>query len=217
MPSRFALASPPETAFTRRLLLAAEIVDAVTLEPVTRGLKVTATGLRRRPVINVGGFHVWLQDGDLEPRRIVVDADGSPYESAEAEPPAPPERSVRIELAPRFGYPFPPGATALRGTLRARRFGPPVPIAGARVRLQWNDDADWVDAPVVSTSDGNGDFAALLRLARGAEPKPHPDGGVTARLVCDRDGAVRTSAEFPVLQGRVSAREEPFIWEELNL
>ncbi len=45
MSSPFPVRLPLERAFTRRMLFAAEIIDAVTLEPVTKDLQVKATGL----------------------------------------------------------------------------------------------------------------------------------------------------------------------------
>ena len=135
--------------------------------------------------------------------------------SAESEPPEPPAKSVRIELAPRFGYPFPQGATALRGTLRESLYGPPAPVAGARVRLQWFDETDWIDAPTSVASEASGDFAAPLRLAPKAEPDRRA-GGFAVRLRVDRDGITRTSDEFALQPGRVGSRGQPFIWDELH-
>ena len=216
MPDRFAIARPPETAYSRRLLCAAEMVDAVTLARVTEDLKVSAPGLRRKPTVNASGFFVWLEEGGATPERIVVDASDTAYASAESPPPVPPEKKVRIELAPRYGYPFPPGATALRGTIRVSRYGPPEPVVGARVGLQWSGDTGWVDAPVAVASEANGDFAAPLRLAPKAEPRTLPGGGLAVRLVISRNGTTRTSDEFPLHQGRVGGRDQPFIWDDLN-
>jgi len=216
MADRFAIARPPETAYNRRLLCAAEMVDAVTLERVTADLVVTAPGLRRAPQVNASGFFFWLEEGGATPQRIVVDASDTYYASVERAPPAPPEKSIRIELAPRFGYPFPPGATALRGTLRVSRYGPPEPVARARVWLQWSGDSGWIDSPVAVTSEGNGDFAAPLRLAPKAEPRMLAGAGLAVRLLVARNGTTRTSGEFALRQGGVGGRDQPFIWDDLN-
>ena len=56
------------------MLFAAEIVDAVTLEPVTRGLDVRATGLKRTPIINSSGYFVWLEEGGQQPQDVVIEA-----------------------------------------------------------------------------------------------------------------------------------------------
>lgn len=204
-----------EIAFIRRVGLAAEIVDGVTLVPVRAGIKVSAEGLKRKPIVNSSGFFVWLEEPDREAEAIVVDAAETDYESARGEPVAPP-RHVRIELAPKPTYAFPTGATAYRGTLRESRYGPPVAIAGAEVRLQWTGDDGWVDAPLASRSAANGDFVATLRLAPKQDPRAHAEGGIAARLRIDRDGRVRTSAEFALVQGRVGAAAQPFIWDDLN-
>ena len=216
MPDRFPVGLPLDAAWTRRVLCAAEIVDAVTLEPVTENLTVRVTGLKRRPVVNRSGFHVWLEEGDAKPQRIFVDASRTLYANAESAPPAPPNKSVRIELVPRVAYPFPAGATVLRGTLRQSRFGTPTPVAGAAVQLQWGDDTDWVDAPTRVTSEDNGDFAAPLRLAPKAEPRLVP-GGLAVRLRITRNGSTRTSDEFALPPGRVTPGGQPFIWDDLNL
>lgn len=215
MADRFPVVQPPETAWSRRVLCAAEVVDGVTLDPVRSAIKVTARGLRRAPVVNATGFWVWLEEGGAAPSRIVVDGSGTPYADTDRAPPVAPARSVRIELAPRAAYPFPPSATALRGRLLASRFGARRPVAGATVRLQWSDGVGWIDAPVAVTSEASGDFAAPLRLAPRAEPRAL-DGGIAARLRVTRGGVTRTSDEFPLAQGRVGGSADPFIWDDLN-
>jgi hypothetical protein len=216
MSDRFPVGLPLDAAYSRRLLCAAELVDAVTLERVTADLKVSALGLQRKPAINASGFFVWLDEGGAAPTRILVDASDTYYASTESGPPAPPANSVRVELAPRFAYPFPPGATALRGTLRVSRFGRPEPVAGATTRLQWFDGISWIDAPVTVTSESSGDFAAPLRLAPNAEPRTRPGGGLAVRLRVTRNGTIRTGDEFALAPGRVSSRDQPFIWDDLH-
>jgi hypothetical protein len=216
VPDRFPVALPLHAAYSRRLLCAAELVDGVTLDRVRQGVTVSARGLQHKPVVNAGGFFVWLEEGGAAPTRILVDASDTVYADADSAPPAPPAKSVRIELAPRFAYPFPPGATALRGTLRVSRFGPPEPVAGATLRLQWDDGTGWVDAPVAVTSEPSGDFAAPLRLSPRAEPRMLPGGGLAVRLRVTRGGMSRTSDEFALAAGRVGSRDQPFIWDDLN-
>jgi hypothetical protein len=215
MPDRFPVGIPLEVGWTRRVLCAAEIVDAVTLQPVRNGIEVRARGLKRKPHVNFSGFHVWLEEADgAQPERIVVDALDTHYSSAESPPPVPPQKAIRIELAPQFEYPFPHGATALRGTLRESRFGPPKPIVNALVRLQWFN-TDWVDAATAVTTNEKGDFAAPLRLAPGAEPKL--DGAnIAVRLRVQRDGTPRTTEEFGMAPGKVTPAPRAFIWDDLN-
>jgi hypothetical protein len=197
------------------VLCAAEIVDAVTLEPVRTDIKVTADGLKRSPTVNSSGYHVWLEEGAAKPQRIVVDASRTEYADAEATPTASPQKPVRIELAPRYGYEFPQGATALRGTLLQSRFGARKPLAGARVRLQWSGDLGWVDAPTLVTTEENGDFAAPLRFA----PKDKPvvaNGALIVRLRVTRQGVTRSSNQFELPRGRVTGAAAPFAWDDLN-
>lgn len=215
MAERTFVALPPERAWTRRLLCAAEIVDAVTLRPVSAGLKVRADGLRRNPFVNGSGVYCWLEEGGAQPSRIVVDATGTVYADAESAAPVPPAKSLRIELVPRFAYPFPGGATALRGTLRVSRFGTPRPITGASIQLQWSDGAVWIDAPTRVTTDRSGDFAVPLRLAPKQEPRL-VSGSVAVRLRVDRAGSARTSDELSLRAGQVSAAPAPFVWEDLH-
>lgn len=214
MAKRFPVSQPLEVGFVRRVLLAAEIVDGVTFRPVTSGIQVSATGLARPPLINASGFYVWLEEGDRLAQEIVVDASEASYQDARAAPLPLPDY-CRIALAPAAGYRFPPGATALRGTLRESRYGPPAPVAGALVRLQWSDDGGWTDAPLASSSAANGDFAVALKLAPSAEPRTQAGGDLVVRLKVERATSTRTSHEFPLRQGSVSAAGQPFIWDDL--
>lgn len=214
MSSRFPVGLPLERAWTRRMLCAAEIVDAVTLQPVIADIKVRADGLKSKPRISRSGYHYWLEEGDAQPQRIFVDASGSRYDDVESAPPVAPEKIVRIELAPRASYPFEQGVTALRGTLLESRFGAPLPIAGATVLLQWSDGLVWVSAPTRVTSDGRGDFAVPLRLAPRDEPRLIA-GGMAVRVQIGRGGLTRTSDEFALRAGQVSTVPQPFIWDDL--
>ena len=216
MTSRFSVALPLELAFNRRVAMAAEIVDGVTLLPVTSGLMVSATGLRLDPIVNSSGYYVWLEEEDREAQDIVVEVPPlSPYRSARATSLALPEFR-RIELSPTERYRFSPGVTALRGTLRESRYGTPRPVAEAKVRLQWSGDSGWTDAPLASISAASGDFGAALRLGPSAEPRELGGGAIAVRLLVRRDTQVRTSAEIALRQGTVTSRPEPFVWDELQ-
>lgn len=215
MADRFPVGLPLERAWTRRVLCAAEIIDAVTLAPVKTGIVVRADGLKRKPLISRSGYHYWLEEGGAQPQRIVVDAAGTPYADAESDPPIPPEKHIRIELVPRSSYPFASGATALRGTLRVSRFGTPQPIAGATLYLQWFDSTVWINAPTRVTSDERGDFAAPLRFAPKDEPQP-VTGGIFVRLRVERGGITKTSDAFALRAGRVSPAAQPYFWDDLH-
>ncbi|BBU33487.1 hypothetical protein BTHE68_72210 (plasmid) [Burkholderia sp. THE68] len=219
-----AIRVPAEQGYVRRVLFAVEIVDAVTLVPVTEGIGVSATGLSRRPVVNRSGLHVFLDEGKAQPGEIVVITRGTPYESVTVPAPVPPARRRRIELAPRSGYPFVAGVTAMRGVLIESYAGERTPIGRAAVGLQWlepiehgGDAADplWRDPGLRSHSDDGGDFAAILRLRPAETPERAKDGALRVRLCVARDGTVRTSREFPLWQGRVADALPPFAWDEL--
>lgn len=210
-----------EVAYVRNVLLAVEVVDAVTLEPVRNGIVVSGQGLETRPIVNSSGFFVWLEAGNRRPAQIVVEPVDSRYLRATAPVPALPARSLRIELAPNAGYPFDAGTTVVRGTLIQRRTGPRVPALGAEVWVRWIDDTasgtTWVDSPVRSQVDASGDFAAVLRLAPNQTPRPPDSNNLRARLGARLGGLSRTSDEFALLQGRVLERSDPFVWNEFLL
>lgn len=217
MSSAFATHLPPEGAYMRRMLFAVEVVDAVTLEPMIRDVTVTATGLSRKPVTNSSGFFVFLQEGGAQPQNVKIDASKTYSESVIVAPPVAPEMSIRVELAPRYDYPFAPGVTAMRGGLVESMPADPTPVPGAEVWLQWFDDptAAWVDAPTRSHSDVKGDFAALLRLTPQQVSRPVEGRSVTTRLRVRRGAATRTSAEIVLQTGRVATALPLFGWSEL--
>jgi hypothetical protein len=214
MPDGISALGPFELAWTRRVLCAAEIVDALTLEPVKTGIIVQAKGLARPPQLNAGGWYVWLEEGTASPLMIMVDASQTQYADAQSPPPVPPRKDVRIELAPSFAYAFPQGATALRGTLTSR-LGTPGPVSGAMVWLQWSGDTGWVDAPIKVASNDSGDFAAPLRFS----PKDRPtvtNGELSVRLRVMRSGVTRTSDPFAIPRSNVTRAPSPFIWDDLH-
>lgn len=48
---------PPEQAYSREAMLAVELLDPVTLERISHGVKVTAVGLTSTPIANFSGRH----------------------------------------------------------------------------------------------------------------------------------------------------------------
>jgi hypothetical protein len=219
MSNAFPIHLPTELAYARKVLFAAEVIDAVTLDPVTRGIEVTATGLARKPIVNHGGFFVFLEEAGAQPQQVVVTAANAPYESITVAAPQLPARRVRIELVPRYDYPFAPGITAMRGSVIESATGNRVAIADAETWLQWIDDTAggtvWVDAPTHSRSNTQGDFAAILRLLPNQVPRPNASGGLQVRLRVRREVITRTSSEFSIPQGRVADALPPFAWDEL--
>jgi hypothetical protein len=218
---------PLEQAYVRHALFAIELLDAVTLTRVSRGIKVVAEGLRGKPTLNAGGLFVWHKE-PIEPlQKVRVDPGTLPFETVEREKALlklPPERVplTTIELPPRLDYAFASGVTGARGTLIESRTGPRVPVVAAEVRLLWLDDDDvtWRPAPIISHTTADGDFVSALRLAPTELPQV-TDGALTVRLWARREGAIeRRSADFKLLQGRVAdpltLSELKFAWDELQ-
>jgi len=222
----FEIKLPLEDAYRRRSLFAIELLDAVTLERVSQGIKVTAEGLQNKPVVNHGGVFVWMQEDIAPLQKVTIDPGVLPYEKIERVPadltlPPDPRPLTTIELPPRVDYAFAAGVTGLRGTLIEDNVVPPVPVQNAAVRLSWLDDDDvtWRDAPTISHTNSKGDFVSILRFA--PTEKPNLDNGaVTVRLRVRRNGNERSSADFKLLQGRVTdpSTLDPltFAWDELQ-
>ena len=110
---------PLEAAYMREALFAVELLDAVTLERVSRGVEVIADGLRRQADRQCQRLLRLARGG----RRAAAGCHRSTRDAAfqrehqrrTAGTAATAAR--RVELAPRFDYPFAPGVTGLRGTL----------------------------------------------------------------------------------------------------
>ena len=211
-----------ESAYTRRMFLAVELLDAVTLTRVTNGIKVEAEGLKSRPVINSGGCYVWLEEDSPTVQKITVDPGRLPYEAFELDGADVTQPLTTIQLQPRVGYEFVPGITGLRGTLIESQFGPVEPVPDGEVRLRWLDDLGvWQDAPTESrTEKESGDFVSVLRLAPNQKPDVDANGKVTVQLHVRRGALSRTSADFKLLQGRVTdpTTSDPlkFAWDEMQ-
>lgn len=208
------LIAPPESAYLRKVLFAAEVLDGVTMERVSRGLEVSASALRGAPVVNASGIFVWLDEGVAPaPQQISVDTGVLPYLAASAPSPLPPLRLVQIELAPGRGYSFQPGVTALRFTLIESDAGAPVPAVDTEVFLRWFDAGaavPWTDAPLRSRTDAHGDASVTLRFGRNDEPAKGAGGALRARVCARRAGVVTMSAEIALVEGRVTDHPTAF-------
>jgi hypothetical protein len=217
----FPIHEPPTRAYRRTVLFAVELLDAVTLERVSRGIDVVAEGLRGKPTVNNGGVFVWLTE-DAPLRRLTVDPRELPYMPVERAPEELKRPLATIELAPRVAYPFPAGVTGLRGVLVEKRVTPATPVKDGAVRLQWLDEdgSTWRDAPA-SRTDDRGEFAAIVRLAPSDAPQV-TDGALAVRLRARRGSSPeRRSAAIALPRGRVA---DPstfpssliFAWDELQ-
>ena len=211
-----------EQAYERHVLLAVELLDAVTLTRVSEGVKVVVEGLQGKRIDNPSGYFVWLRENNPTIRKISVDPGVLPYESAERDGSQIEFPLTRIELQPTVDYFFAPGITGLRGTLIERNVTPPEPVVGADVRLRWLDDnGNWLDAPTSSqTKAKSGDFVSFLRLAPREKPDIDANGTLTVRLQVRRDGFTRSSTDLKLLQGRVTDPSTlnplKFAWDELQ-
>lgn len=228
MSQTFEVHRPLEVAYQRRIEFAIELIDPVTLERVSQGVKVIAEGLRRKPIVNASGMFVWLKEDTDSLREITIDPQLLPYEKAVVPksnlnlPPSSPPLTV-IELAPRADYMFAVGTTGIRGSLFETKVGPPIPVQNAVVRLQWLDDdgATWHTSPSLSSTNDKGDFVATIRLAPSGVPSFDASGKLTVRLRAKRGGtSERHSDPIPIPLGRVS---DPlsidkliFAWNELQ-
>ncbi|MEK6261461.1 MAG: hypothetical protein AABP62_22915 [Planctomycetota bacterium] len=217
-----------ELAYQRRVLFAIELVDAVTLERVSQGIKVVAKGLRGTPVVNSGGLFVWLEEDFGQLQQIEIDPGARPYERVELAASQVQRPLTTIELPPRADYPFTAGVTGLRGTLIESQVVPPQrpePVRGAEVSLLWRDaDGDWHDAVTASHTDmGSGDFVSILRLAPDEAPQIDENGAFTVRLRASREGLSPRTTTDPDLQLRQGRITDPstlnpltFAWDELQ-
>jgi hypothetical protein len=216
----------PEKGYERRALFAIKLLDSVTLEPVSQGVKVSAEGLKGEPTVNASGMFVWLDQEIANLRKVSIDPGILPYEQLDVERadlrlPPDPRPLTTIALPPRIDYPFAPGLTGARGSLIETRVNP-TPVGNAEVGLRWLDDnGTWRDAPTRSrTGAANGDFVSILSLAPTDVPDIDPDGKLTVRVRVRRDTTERSSAELKLLQGRVADPATlsalTFAWDELQ-
>ena len=210
----------------RRVMFALELLDAVTLDRVSQGVKVTAHGLQGEPIVNTSGLFVWLEEDIGQLESISIDPRTLPYEEVELEGTQLQLPLTSIELPPRVDYPFSAGITGLRGTVVEAHERPPRPVTDAEVYLRWLDqDGNWHDAPTRShtsshgTTTHGGDFAAILRFAPSDDPQLDATGNLSVRLRVKRGGDERSSADLKVPQGRVEGPSTPnqfvFAWDEL--
>lgn len=222
MTRTFEVKLPLEESYQRLTLFAIELLDAVTLARVSDGVKVVADGLSRKPIVNASGLFVWLEEEIGNLRRISIEPGQLPYEKVEIQRADLTLPLTTIELQPRADYGFSAGITGMRGTLIEERVVPPIAVTNAEVHLRWLDDNGiWQDAPTTSHTDNKrGDFISILRLNPTEVPDLDSSGMVTVRFRARRNGAERSSADFKLLQGRVTepstANKLTFAWDELQ-
>lgn len=208
----FDIHQPLERAWTRKGVLAVEVLDAVTLQPVVQGLTVTAKGLRTTPIVNHGGLFVWRGDNLAGFAGLVVDPGVLPFAGVNLVPADVTQPMHTVALQPLANYAFAPGTTAVRGAL-IETLPPvgiaPTPIANAAIRLEWLDDdgSSWHQPPQRFISDARGEFAAFIPFIPADLPQIGTDGTLTLRLIANRappgQPANEKSLQFAHPQGRV--------------
>ena len=228
----------PQWGRQRRVLFAIELIDAVTLERVSEGIKIAVEGLPSKPIVNASGLFVWVETAELQLNQILLDPSLFPVTQVSIDPGTSPYQAVTlnksdlklplttVELAPELNYPFSAGVTVLRGSVFETRLlapQPPTAVKEAKVQLRWLDENNiWRDASTVSrTSKEGGDFAAVLRLAPADVPLLAANGTLTARLRVDRESAgVRSSIDIHLAPGRIDDASHftppNFSWDELS-
>jgi len=210
-----------EQGYRRQSLFALEVLDAVTLERVSDGITVKASGLSNTPRVSWSRLFVWMIEGAAQPHSIEIDPGKRPFEGVTLGPADITLPFTSVELAPRREYPFTRGVTGVRSMLVESQATPPdrpVPVANAAVRMRWLDDdgTTWHDAPAPTRTDTGGGFAALLRIAPADVPHVDASGAFTVRLRASRDGSTRDSLPFSLTPGRVADTLPPFAWDELQ-
>jgi hypothetical protein len=219
----FEVHEPLERAWTRKGALAVEVLDAVTLQRMSQGIRVEAKGLRSRMVRNHGGLFVWRQDDLANFGGVSIDPGVLPFAGVEIAPADVTLPIHTVALQPRANYPFEPGTTAIRGAL-VETIPPlgvaPVPIPGAVIRLEWLDDdgTTWHALPNRVVTDTRGQFAAFVPFLPTDLPQLDATGALTLRLFANRTPAVLPAVErfvaFAHPQGRVRDRIEA--WDQLT-
>jgi hypothetical protein len=91
----------------------------------------------------------------------------------------------------------------------------PLAIPNATIRLEWLDDdgTTWHPWQAPAVTNPAGDFTAILRLARGQQPRIDADGRMTVRLFAKRANGQQKQSTVQLPQGRVT--DEIYAWDEL--
>ena len=208
-----------EVRFVRRAILALELLDPFTGEPIYRDVKLAALDkdgvpVAGQPVVNLSRRFVWLSyelRGDGQP---VPGLPENPIARIRVAPPSP-YGSLYIDLAEtppveglvsRFvpidpSYRLPAGVTAIAGSLVEGD----MPVAGATVSLVWieNGSAPQVGINVPSgVSLGKGQFLAATR----AMPNRFANAGEgpRARVFVSR-ASERRQGDHPLEEGKLNA------------
>ncbi|MBU8974544.1 MULTISPECIES: hypothetical protein [unclassified Lysobacter] len=212
-----------EDGWSRKGMLAVEVLDAVTLRRISQGITVTAKGVGSRPVLNHGGLFVWRGANLTGFDGIAIDPGVLPFAGVEL---APADVSLplhTVALQPRSNYAFAPGTTAILGALVETVPLPgtaPIAVPGASIRLEWLDDdgTTWHPPAQRFFTDSRGEFAAFVPFLPADLPQLDAGGHVKLRLFANRTPAVlpvvEKFVEFAHPQGRV--RNAIHAWDQLS-
>jgi hypothetical protein len=163
---------------TREVAVAVELLDPVTQQRVSQGLKVTLGGRADSPYISPTRRFVWLGNAAAPwPATISVDPGKLPFAPIANQPLAaapanwphvdPEARRIRVTLTPTALYPYEEGVTAITGYLYRKipPNGTKQGISGAEVWFQWAAGASWFPGtpPRVKT-DARGEFGLFARI-----------------------------------------------------
>jgi len=187
----------PSEIVQRKVLLALEVVDAVTRQRLTHGLRVIAYGLAGQPIINLSDRFVWLQEGNSWPEEIRVDPQSLPFLPPLPLRPARPSGAlppcIPVILAPNAAYPFPDGVLALRGALKESAAPDAAVIHPARLELKWRyDEGEPWRSGSTSNTDLRGSFALFARTSGSSL---RADGLVSVRIDVMRDSNTKTTGD----------------------
>ncbi|MBP6107132.1 MAG: hypothetical protein KA506_11570 [Steroidobacteraceae bacterium] len=209
---------PLEQAYLREAMLAVELLDPVTLERVSQGVKVTAVGLASTPVVNFGELFVWLTQPMTNFEKLIIEPGTRPFERMEVAAAQVQLPLHTVELKPLANYPFTPGITAIRGSLYEMKVPlgtTPVPIPGAAIRLAWlhEDNVTWIPSPATAVTNTQGEFTLILRLAPVDVTALDAQGKMSIRLFAKRAAGGEKKHEFQLPHGRVA--DAVYAWDEL--
>jgi hypothetical protein len=205
----------------RRVLLGVELIDPVTMKPVSRGVRLKALGLNNGPLVSWSGRFAWLAEDGRWPTRLEFEPGVEPYEAQPFDVPtrtAYPAPLLRFILRPTVAYPFGEGLTVARGRLRDSADAGAAPIAGARVWIRWTDK-NGISQPsppdrLITRTGANGEFAACLRMPADAKPVLN-EGMLAAHITIERDGTIRRlSQDLP--DGQLLDLPAALAWSDLT-
>jgi hypothetical protein len=225
----FELYEPLERAWsnkdgwTRKGVLAVEVLDAVTLQRISSGITVTAKGLRSAAIVNHGGLFTWRGTDLAGFAGVVVDPGLRPFTGVDLAAADVVLPLHTVALQPRANYAFAPGTTAIRGTLLETvppQGVAPTPIINASIRLEWLDDGGttWHAPPQRFITDADGEFVAFIPFVSVDQPQLAADGTLQLRLFAQRMGVlslpVERSIAFAHPQGRTV--DAIYAWDQMQ-